>query len=121
MRKKIYSMMSILIILSMVLVSCAGTGSAQGVTDTTVKVGNSIATSGPLAPVGVPFKAGIEAYFKMINDNGGVNGRTIEYVHQDDEFNPEKGKAAVDKMINDGKDFRICWSFWNSYCRCDIK
>lgn len=111
MRKKIYSMMSILIILSMVLVSCAGTGSAQGVTDTTVKVGNSIATSGPLAPVGVPFKAGIEAYFKMINDNGGVNGRTIEYVHQDDEFNPEKGKAAVDKMINDEKIFAFVGHF----------
>lgn len=111
MRKKIYSMMSVLIILSMLLVSCGSSGSAQGVTDTTVKVGNSIATSGPLAPVGVPFKAGIEAYFKMVNDGGGVNGRTIEYVHQDDEFNPEKGKAAVDKMINDEKIFAFVGHF----------
>ena len=84
---------------------------AQGVTETTVKVGNSIATSGALAPVGVPFKAGIEAYFKMVNDNGGINGRTIEYVHQDDEFNPEKGKAAVDAMINDEKIFAFVGHF----------
>jgi len=112
MKRKIYSMISILLVLSMVLVGCGGSGgSAQGVTDTTVKVGNSIATSGPLAPVGVPFKAGIEAYFKMINDGGGVNGRTIEYVHQDDEFNPEKGKAAVDKMINDEKIFAFVGHF----------
>lgn len=85
--------------------------SAQGVTETSVKVGNSIATSGALAPVGVPFKAGIEAYFKMINEAGGVNGRTIEYVHQDDEFNPEKGKAAVEKMMNDEKIFAFVGHF----------
>ena len=112
MKRKIYSIVSLLLILSLTLVGCGGGAeSAQGVTDTTVKVGNSIATSGPLAPVGVPFKAGIEAYFKMINDGGGVHGRTIEYVHQDDEFNPEKGKAAVDKMINDEKIFAFVGHF----------
>jgi len=112
MKKKIVSIVSLLLIVSLVFVGCSGGGqSAQGVTDTTVKVGNSIATSGPLAPVGVPFKAGIEAYFKMVNDGGGVNGRTIEYVHQDDEFNPEKGKAAVDKMINDEKIFAFVGHF----------
>lgn len=112
MKKKIVSIVSLLLIVSLVFVGCAGGGqAAQGVTDTTVKVGNSIATSGPLAPVGVPFKAGIEAYFKMVNDGGGVHGRTIEYVHQDDEFNPEKGKAAVDKMINDEKIFAFVGHF----------
>lgn len=112
MKKKVYSIVSLILVLSMLLMGCGSSSeSAQGVTDTTVKVGNSIATSGPLAPVGVPFKAGIEAYFKMINDGGGVNGRTIEYVHQDDEFNPEKGKAAVDKMINDEKIFAFVGHF----------
>ncbi len=112
MKKKLYSMVSILLVLTMLLVGCSSTGgSAQGVTDTTVKVGNSIATSGPLAPVGVPYKAGMEAYFKMVNEKGGVHGRTIEYVHQDDEFNTEKGKAAVDKMINDEKIFAFVGHF----------
>lgn len=112
MKKKVLSIVSLILAISMLLMGCGGGSEmAQGVTDTTVKVGNSIATSGPLAPVGVPFKAGIEAYFKMINDGGGVNGRTIEYVHQDDEFNPEKGKAAVDKMINDEKIFAFVGHF----------
>lgn len=94
------------------LVGCGKSSEgAQGVTQDTVKVGNSIATSGALAPVGVPFKAGIEAYFKMVNEEGGVDGRKIEYVHQDDEFNPEKGKAALDKMINDEKVFAIVGHF----------
>ena len=84
---------------------------AQGVTDTTIKVGNSAATSGAFAPVGVPFNAGIEAYFKMVNEKGGVNGRTIEFVHTDDEFNPEKGKAALDKLVNDDKVFAVVGHF----------
>lgn len=102
----------LLLLSSMALTGCnKSVETAQGVTEDTVKVGNSIATSGPLAPVGVPYKAGLEAYFKMINDNGGVNGRKIIYVHQDDEFNPEKGKAAVDKMINDEKIFAFVGHF----------
>ena len=59
---------------------------AQGVTDTSILVGNSAATSGAYAPVGVPFNAGIEAYFKMVNDAGGVDGRNIEFTHIDDEL-----------------------------------
>lgn len=84
---------------------------SQGVTDTTIKVGNAAATSGALAAVGVPFNAGIEAYFKMVNDAGGVNGRKIEFVHIDDEFDPVKGKAATETLINDEKVFAIVGHF----------
>ena len=110
--KKVLAMVLSVIMMTSLLAGCgSGSESAQGVTDDTVKVGNSIATSGPLAPVGVPFKAGIEAYFLMVNEGGGVDGRKIEYVHQDDEFNPEKGKAAVDRMINDEKIFAFVGHF----------
>ncbi len=112
MKKKISLILAVLLVASIFLSACGSTvETAQGVTENTVKVGNSIATSGPLAPVGVPFKAGIEAYFKMVNEAGGVNGRIIEYVHQDDEFNPEKGKAALDRMINDEKVFALVGHF----------
>jgi len=84
---------------------------SQGVTDTTIKVGNAAATSGALAAVGVPFNAGIEAYFKMINDAGGVQGRKLEFVHIDDEFDPVKGKAATETLINDEKVFAIVGHF----------
>ncbi|MDF2472866.1 MAG: Receptor family ligand binding region [Anaerocolumna sp.] len=84
---------------------------SQGVTDTTIKVGNTAATSGALAAVGVPFNAGIEAYFKSVNDAGGINGRKIEFVHYDDEFDPVKAKSATEKLINDDKVFAIVGHF----------
>lgn len=111
MRKKIALLLASLT-LTMTFAGCGKKEeAAQGVTETSIKVGNSIATSGAFAPVGVPFKAGMEAYFKMVNEGGGVKGRKIEYVHQDDEFNPEKGKAVLDKLVNDEKVFAIVGHF----------
>ena len=66
--------------------------------DTEIKVGNTAAVSGAYAPVGVPFIAGIESYFKMINDQGGIDGRKITFVHKDDEFDPVKGKSYLSEM-----------------------
>lgn len=84
---------------------------AQGVFDDKIIVGNSAATSGSYAPVGVPFNAGIEAYFKMINEAGGVNGRKIEFVHIDDEFDPVKGKAALSTLVEDDEIFALVGHF----------
>jgi len=84
---------------------------SQGVTDSTIFIGNSIATSGALAPVGVPFQAGLEAYLLMVNSQGGINGRTIEYIHQDDEFNPINGIAILEGLINDDRVFAIVGHF----------
>ncbi|MDO5714034.1 MAG: ABC transporter substrate-binding protein [Tissierellia bacterium] len=86
-------------------------GTVQGVTDTEILVGNSAAVSGAYAPVGAPFNAGIEAYFKMINDEGGVNGRQIKFTHIDDEFDAAKGKAALQTLVNDRKVFAIVGHF----------
>lgn len=112
MKKRISLLLATILTATVAFTGCGKKSeSAQGVTDTVVKVGNSAATSGALAPVGVPFKAGIEAYFKMVNDGGGVNGRKIQYVHQDDEFNPEKGKAALERLVNDEKVFALVGHF----------
>ncbi len=87
------------------------TESAQGVTDTTVLVGNSAATSGGLAFVGLPFVAGIEAYFEMVNNDGGVNGRMIEFVHYDDEFNGATGLTYAEKLVEDDEIFAFVGHF----------
>lgn len=84
---------------------------AQGITDTQIIVANSAATSGAFAPVGVPFNAGIEAYFKKINGEGGIQGRDIVFTHVDDEFDPVKGKAALSSFVEDEKVFAIVGHF----------
>lgn len=111
--KKLISILTTLTLLG-TLVGCAKGKTetqAQGVTDTEIKIGNSAATSGVYAPVGVPFLAGINSYLKMVNDAGGVNGRKITFVHQDDEFDPVKGKATISKLIEDDKVFAIVGHF----------
>lgn len=84
---------------------------SQGVTDTTIKIANSAATSGSYAPVGVPFNAGIQAYLDMVNEAGGIDGRKIEFLHTDDEFDPVKGKAALQNFVEDEKVFAIVGHF----------
>lgn len=97
------------------LAACAkdgeGTEWAQGITDKEIIVANSAATSGAFAPVGVPFNAGIEAYFKKINDEGGIQGRNLVFKHVDDEFDPVKGKAALSSFVEDEKVFAIVGHF----------
>ncbi len=85
---------------------------AQGVTDTKIVVGNSATTSGAYAPVGTPFLTGIRAYFKMVNEKeGGVSGRTIEFKNIDDEFDPVKGKTALQKLVEDEQVFALVGHF----------
>lgn len=96
------------------IVSLVGCGSKEaakpetpGVTDTTVKIGTVGVQSGPVAFIGIPYFNGMEAYFKKVNDAGGVHGRKIELIKKDDEFKPDKSLAAVESLINDEKVFAI--------------
>lgn len=84
---------------------------SQGVTETTVTVGNSAATSGALAFVGTPFNNGIKAYFDMVNANGGVSGRTINFVTYDDEFVAANGVTYAEKLVEDDKVFALVGHF----------
>lgn len=110
---KLFKALMVLVVATL-LVACGSQGGgevAQGITDDSVLVGNCAATSGAYAPVGVPFNAGIEAYFKYINDQGGVNGRTINFTHTDDEFDPVKGKACLQSLVEDKEAFAVVGHF----------
>jgi branched-chain amino acid transport system substrate-binding protein len=69
-----------------------------GVTDTEIKIGNVEAYSGPASAYGVIGKTE-EAYFKMINDQGGINGRKINFISYDDGYSPPKTVEQIRKLI----------------------
>ena len=69
-----------------------------GATDTEIKVGNIMPYSGPASAYGVIGKTE-EAYFKMINDKGGINGRKINFVSYDDGYSPPKAVEQVRKLV----------------------
>ncbi|TAN52562.1 MAG: branched-chain amino acid ABC transporter substrate-binding protein, partial [Betaproteobacteria bacterium] len=69
-----------------------------GATDTEIKVGNTNPYSGPASAYGTIGKT-IGAYFKMINEQGGVNGRKINYISYDDGYSPPKTVEMVRKLV----------------------
>jgi ABC-type branched-subunit amino acid transport system substrate-binding protein len=64
-----------------------------GVSDTEIKVGQTIAYSGPASAYGQIGQAEA-AFFKMINDRGGINGRKIIFISVDDGYSPAEGGRA---------------------------
>src|SRR5215467_4268593 len=61
-----------------------GNAYAQGVTKTNILIGQSSPFSGSNKELGDDIREGLQAYFKQVNDAGGVNGRTIELIALDD-------------------------------------
>ena len=71
-----------------------------GVTATEIKIGNTMPYSGPASAYGTIGKAEA-AYFKKVNDEGGINGRKINFVTYDDAYSPPKAVEMVRKLVED--------------------
>ena len=69
-----------------------------GVTATEIKIGNTNPYSGPASAYGTIGKA-IGAYFKKVNDEGGINGRKVNYITYDDGYAPPKTVEMVRKLV----------------------
>ena len=69
-----------------------------GATDTEIKIGNIMPYSGPASAYGVIGKME-EAYFKMINEQGGINGRKINFISYDDGYSPPKAVEQARKLV----------------------
>ena len=69
-----------------------------GASDTVIKIGNIMPYSGPASAYGIIGKTE-EAYFKMINEAGGVNGRKINFISYDDGYSPPKAVEQARKLI----------------------
>ncbi|HZT88657.1 MAG TPA: ABC transporter substrate-binding protein [Stellaceae bacterium] len=69
-----------------------------GVTDSEIKIGNTGPYSGPASSYSGVSKAEV-AYWKMVNDKGGINGRKINYISYDDSYTPPKTVEMVRKLV----------------------
>lgn len=69
-----------------------------GVSDAEIKIGNIMAYSGPLSVYGVIGRTQA-AYFNKVNEDGGINGRKINFISYDDAFSPPKAVEQARKLV----------------------
>jgi branched-chain amino acid transport system substrate-binding protein len=74
----------------------------DGATDAEIKIGHTNPYSGPASAYGVIGKA-IESYWKMVNDQGGINGRRVRFVTLDDGYSPPKTVEMVRQLVEQEK------------------
>jgi branched-chain amino acid transport system substrate-binding protein len=93
------------LLLLIAAVAMIATSSAQaekkydtGATDSEIKIGNTGAYTGAISVFSKGLKA-MAAYYKMVNDNGGINGRKINFISLDDGFNPALTVAQTRKLV----------------------
>ena len=71
---------------------------APGITDSEIKIGQTMPYSGPASAYGVIGKADA-AYFKMINEAGGINGRKLNLISLDDGYSPPKTVEQTRRLV----------------------
>lgn len=98
------------VVLTLLATACSGAGEveegptadldvATGVTDDSVVIGTHQPLTGPAAPGYAQISAGAQAVFDYINDNGGVNGREIDYRVQDDGYDPVRTIDVTRELV----------------------
>jgi branched-chain amino acid transport system substrate-binding protein len=88
----------------------AGERYGPGVTDTKIRFGQTMPYSGPTSAYGTYGKAQA-AFFRMINERGGVNGRKIELLSLDDGYSPPRTVEQVRKLVEQEQVLAIFSSF----------
>ncbi len=71
-----------------------------GASDREIKIGNTMPYSGPGSGYGAIGKA-LAAYFTMINEQGGINGRRVDFISRDDGYSPPKTVEQVRRLVEE--------------------
>jgi len=78
----------------------------EGASDTEIKIGNTNPYSGPASSYAAIAKT-IDAYFKSVNDSGGIGGRKIKFISLDDGYSPPKTVEMVRQLVEQDKIFAL--------------
>ena len=79
--------------------------------DDTIYVGNTAATTGAGASIGVPFNIGIQAAFAAYNAEGGFNGRNVALKHYDDGGDSAQAVTLMEKLIHEDEIFAVVGNY----------
>jgi branched-chain amino acid transport system substrate-binding protein len=90
-----------------VVFAAAPAASEQGITGDTITIGAFGPITGPAAYIGLAGRDGAALAIKEINAAGGINGREVEMIFEDDGHSPAKALAAVKKLIDEDKVFAL--------------
>ncbi|MBU6279540.1 MAG: ABC transporter substrate-binding protein [Actinomycetales bacterium] len=95
--------------LSLIAVGAAGQAQAAdpGISKDKVVIGTTTPLTGIASPGYKDVSAAAKAYFDYVNANGGINGRQIEFVIKDDQYNPAATVTATNELINQNKVFSL--------------
>jgi len=74
----------------------------DGASDTEIRIGHTNPYSGPASAYGALGQT-MQAYFRMVNDRGGINGRKVTFITYDDGYNPAKTVELVKKLVEEDK------------------
>lgn len=83
---------------------------AAGVTDTEIRIGNIMPYTGPLAAFASIGRAEA-AYFDMINERGGINGRKVRFISRDDSSNPRTAAEHTSELVEQERVHLMFGSF----------
>ena len=80
---------------------------APGVTSNRILLGQAAVFTGPAAQLGIQMRNGIKAYLDYVNERGGVHGRRLELVSEDDRYEASVAPGATKKLIEEHKVFAL--------------
>lgn len=78
-----------------------------GVSDTALKIGGSVGTSGAIAYWGEGIKQGVNSYVNALNEQGGINGRKVEFIMYDDGYEPARTVANTRRLLDRDQVFAL--------------
>jgi branched-chain amino acid transport system substrate-binding protein len=93
--------LGILVCLGLTWVAETGAQTAPGVTDKEIVIGSCAALEGPSQFLGRETVRGAQAYFQLVNDEGGINGRKLKLVSFNDDYDPAKAQGCWDKLMQE--------------------
>ena len=90
---------------ALAMTSAQSFAQSQGVSKTEILIGTILDQSGPLAGFGKQSRLGMQLRVDEVNEQGGINGRKLKLIVEDDGYDPKKAVLAAQKLVNQDKIF----------------